>query len=205
MLPVALGGVDGYASHRPAAIQQRAISIAGALGVELEPAMLRSLVMSRLCHDEFDDAAEAADRLVAAARLRDDAGFEVEGGYLRGISAFWAGDLDRAAAEFTAVVERFDQDHRGEHLRRFGSDPQAVCQSRLANTLWFLGRAQEARQARDAALALADTIGESLTIDITRIFAAILALDLDEPDEFCRFAEHFRDGRRRGGPFAIKA
>ena len=61
------------------------------------------------------------------------------------------------------------------------------------------------RQARDAAVALADTIGEPLTSDITRIFAAILALDLDEPDEFCRFAEHFRDGRRRGGPFAIKA
>ena len=68
------------------------------------------------------------------------------------------------------------------HLLRYGLDPKVVCLSRLGNTLWFLGRAEDAAAARDAALALAEELGEPASSATARVFAAMLALELHDDD-----------------------
>jgi ATP/maltotriose-dependent transcriptional regulator MalT len=63
---------------------------------------------------------------------------------------------------------------------RYGQDPEVICLGRLANTLWFLGRTDEAARASEAALARADEIGHAHTRDTALIFAFLLALEMGD-------------------------
>jgi hypothetical protein len=183
-LPAALVGVESFASEKFDALQSRALQIATRLGVELEPSVLRSLVMSRLCRDDFDEAQVAAERLrVSAERVGDD-GLAAESAYLLGITAFWSGRFTSAREKFEHVVHVFSPAGREAHLLRFGHDPAVVCLSRLANTFWFLGDDDAARRARDRAVEMAVEIGHPLTRDTAYTFAILLSADLDERDRY---------------------
>jgi DNA-binding SARP family transcriptional activator len=205
LLPTALVAVEGYTSDRMAAVQRRAGEVAAALKVELDPQVLRSLVVSSLCRDEFPEARDAAERLQRSAAAAGDDGLGVESCYLLGISAFWSVDLPAARAHFEAAVDRFDPEQRDRHLLRFGQDPSLVCLSRLANTLWFLGDTEQAQRAALHAVAEAGRVGHPFTTDVVHVFAAVLALDVGDADAFCRHADHFTASRHGSGILDIKA
>ena len=182
-MPPALGGAEGYGTTRMLAAHRRAADVAARLGVEVDPAVLRSMVMSALCGDQFDDAAAAARQLLEHADAIGDASLHVESHYLLGISAFWAAELEAAREHFEIVVAEFDPSTRVRHHEVYGHDPQVVCCSRLANTLWLLGDDAAARQTCDDALALASDVGHPLSRDTAAIFSCLLAIDLDDFDQ----------------------
>jgi DNA-binding SARP family transcriptional activator len=188
-MPPALGGAEGYGSPRMHEAHRRATDVAARLGVALDPAVLRSMVMSALCRDEFDHAADAAGRLLSHADAAGDDSLRVESHYLLGISAFWAAHLDAAREYFELVVTEFDPATRARHQEVYGHDPQVVCQSRLANTLWFLGREDDARRTCEEALALADDVGHALSRDTAGIFSCLLAIDMADHDTLRRRVE----------------
>lgn len=179
-LPTPLAGVEGFASPRLVRTQRRAVELARRLDVEPEPPVLRSLAMSNLCANDFDQAWAVADQLRLTAERAGDEGLLVESEYLLGIAAFWGGAFPSARTHFEQAIGRFDDEQRNEHLVRFGHDPRIVCLSRLGNTLWFLGRADEARQARDRAVALATELGHPYSRGVTHVFAALLAVDMED-------------------------
>ena len=205
MLSTALVGADSVTSARHTAIQQRAVQLAADLGVDLEPPMLRSLVMSSLCRNEFDEARAAAEQISRSARQRGDDGLAIEGDYLLGIASFWARDLPGACDHFAQVIDRFRPDQRAEHVPRFGHDPQVVCASRLANALWFLGEVDNARATRDQALAFARRSAHAFSTNVAYVFAALLSIDLGEHDEFETHAAQLREGRDRSWVFDVNA
>ena len=187
-LATPLAVVDGFASARLATTQGRVLDLAAASGVDPEPSLLRSLAMTRLCRDDFDGARDVATRLRGLAERVGDDLLLVETDYLLGIGAFWDGAFDAAREHFERVAQDFDPARRGEHLLRFGHDPVIVCCSRLANTLWFLGRTADARRARDEAVAMARDVGHPFSRGATHAFAATLAADLDEVGPFREYA-----------------
>jgi tetratricopeptide (TPR) repeat protein len=191
-LPTPLASAEGFASPRLAETQRRIVELAGEAGVAPEPALLRSVVMSSLCRYDFDGAATAARRLRHSAEAAGDEGLLVETEYLLGISAFWAGAFDAARKHFDRVGERFDRRRRAAHVLRFGHDPSVVSRSRLANTLWFLGRTDDARRARDDALALADEAGHPFSSGTAYVFAALLSVDLGEAATYQTYATALR-------------
>jgi len=85
-------------------------------------------------------------------------------------------------------VSHYRADHRTAHLISYGLDPQVVCLSRLGNTWWFLGRPDKAVAARDTALALAEEIGHPATRGTALVFAALLAIDMGEPERVRGYA-----------------
>lgn len=176
--PAMLAGVDGYGTERMHRTHRRAIDGAADLGVELQPAFVRSMVMSALCRDEFAVAADMAGQLASQAEPNDDQGLLVESHYLRGISAFWAADLPNARRHFESAVAQFDDSTRRQHHVRYGHDPQVVCLSRLANTMWFLGEEDLAAQTSARAVELAESVAHPLSHDTAIIFACVLAVDL---------------------------
>ncbi len=97
-----------------------------------------------------------------------------------GIGAFWAGDFEAARRHFETVDRRFDPARRAEHLLRFGHDPRPVCVSRLANTLLFLGDYEEVFPTADRAVAMAEELGHPFTAGVVSVFAALLAVDMDD-------------------------
>lgn len=181
-LPLPLAYTEGFAAPRLAAIQRRVLELHADLGTEPGSGVLRSLVMSRLCRGELADADDAAAHLREAADRAEDHGLAVEADYLLGITAFWGGRLERARALFEAVVSRFTPEMQQPHLARFGHDVGLVCLSRLANTLWFMGQAEEASRARDEAMAQASLHPSAFSRTTSTVFALLLALDAGEAD-----------------------
>ena len=194
-LPASLGWTEGWASERLAAVQQRALDLARALGVEPAPPLLRSLAVASLARRDFAAARGFGDQLRARGERDADDVLLVEASYVLGIAAFWSGEFEAARRHFEAAVDRYRLEHRGVHLLRYGMDPKVVCLSRLGNTLWFLGYPEAATWARDAALELAEEIGHPASRSTALSFAAILALEMRDLDGVRRYLGAWIAGR----------
>jgi DNA-binding SARP family transcriptional activator len=177
-----LAAVDGFASPRVAAAHARALQLGRALGIGPAPQILRSLAVHDLCTRDFAGARRHAERLLGRGREDADDVLIVEAAYLQGIAAFWRGELRSARRHFERAVARYRPEHGRSHLLRYGLDPRVVCLSRLANTLALLDRAEPAVRARDLALAGAREVGHSQSHATALVFAALLALDLGDPE-----------------------
>lgn len=180
---VGLVAVDeGFTSDRVQRIQERALELAGRLGVSATPPLIRSLAMTSLSGSDFPRAREYGAQLREAGERTGDGVLLVEGSYLLGIVAFWQGSFPAARGHFEEAIRRFRPEQRTTHMLRYGQDTEVVCQSRLANTLWFLGDPAAATAARDRALAVADDGGHPFTLATALTFAAILAMDMGDAD-----------------------
>jgi DNA-binding SARP family transcriptional activator len=167
--------VEGSTSPRLVDAQRRALELAQPPSAPL----LRSIALTSLSLGHFDDARRAGEQL----REGVDPVQRVESDYVLGIAAFWQGELRAARAHFEAAVAGYRSEHRATHLAHYGLDPQVVCLSRLGNTLWFLGETGAAVDARARALALAADIGHPGTTATVRMFAALLAIELDDVED----------------------
>jgi DNA-binding SARP family transcriptional activator len=177
-----LSTVDGVVSSRLVELQQRAVALSEALGRPLPAPLLRSIALTSLGQGRLDEARRAGEHLQARGEESGDDVLLVESHYVLGIAAFWQADLEAARGHFTAAVDRYRPEQRATHLARYGLDPEVVCVSRLANTLWFLGEPEAAARTCDRALARADAVGHPFSTAIARVFAGLLALDLGDEE-----------------------
>jgi DNA-binding SARP family transcriptional activator len=175
-----LGAIEGYASPRLSAVQQRALQLVRAVGGEPAPPLLRSLAIGGLIETDYQRTQRYGEQLLARGERDGDDMLVVEAGYVLGIAAFWQARFDDARRRFELAVARYRPEQRQLHLLRYGQDPEVVCLSRMANTLWFLGQAEAAVAARDTALAHADEVGHPFSRAVTLVFAALLALDMND-------------------------
>lgn len=194
-LPASLGWVDGWVSARLAVVQRRALELAGRLGVEPAPPLLRSLALASLSNDDFETACAVGQQLHARAEREADEVLLVEAEYVLGIAAFWSGELHAARRHFEAAVAGCRPERRRAHLLRYGQDTKVICLSRLGNTLWFLGLPDAAAQARDAAQSLAEEIGQPFSRSTALVFGALLALDMRDLDHLRDCVAALRGGR----------
>jgi DNA-binding SARP family transcriptional activator len=176
-----LGILDGYASERLAEVQRRGLELAGELGVEPAPPLLRSAAMARLSQGDFEGARRVGERLRAGGAPEGDDLRAVQGEYVLGLVAFWGGEFEAARRHFEAAAGHFGPGRRSDRLARFGRTTEVLCTSRLGNTLGFLGRPEAAVRARAAALALAEETGSPHSREAALLFGAMLALELRDP------------------------
>jgi hypothetical protein len=162
------------------ATQQRALALSAVLGLEPSPPLLRSLALAALTRSDFPAARRFGEPLRQAAERRSDPVLQVEASYVLGIAAFWQAQLHGARQHFERALELYRPADRMTHLLGYGQDPKVVCLGRLANTLWFLGHALEARCAAGDAIAWAEEIGHPFSKVIARTFAAVLAIDMGD-------------------------
>ncbi|MGA7669016.1 MAG: BTAD domain-containing putative transcriptional regulator [Nitrolancea sp.] len=186
-LPAPLLARDAYASDRLFEIHARAHELSRITGVALTPPLLRSIAISSMTLGDFVTALEVGEELRKLGEDHADDVLLVEALYVLGIVAFWKGSFLEARDYFEQAVQRYGDDARPMHLLRYGQDPKVVCLSRLANTLWFLGRMDEANVARDAALKFAEEIEHPVSHATALVFAAVLALDMRDDAGFRRY------------------
>ena len=148
-LAASLGTAEGFASTRLADVHRRAHTLTTDLGVELAPPLLRSLAIASLAGSDYPAAQRFGRQLRARGERDADDVLLVESAYVLGIAAFWQGQFAAAREQFAAAVARYRPDDRRAHLLQYGLDPKVICLSRLGNTLWFLGHADAAAEARD--------------------------------------------------------
>jgi hypothetical protein len=180
--PLAL--VEGVSGGGLVKAQHHGMALARELGVDPGPPLLRSLALTRLAANDFDGARHYGEQLSRT----DDAVQRVESDYVLGVAAFWGASLQAARTHFEAAIAGYQPEHRGTHLVRYGLDPQVICMSRLANTLWFLGETAAAIRTRDRVLALGEQIDHAPSLATALVFATLLALDAGDTDGVRRYA-----------------
>jgi DNA-binding SARP family transcriptional activator len=178
---VPLAGRDGFDAPSLAAAHARALELTSAAGAEPSAPLLRSLAMASLSAGDFAAARRAGASLRERGGRDGDDTMLAEAGYLLGIAAFWRAEFEVAAGHFEAALAHYRPGDRRAHLVHYLLDVEIVCRSRLANTLWFLGRPAEAVAARDAALATGRGLGHLPSLGTALLFAALLAIDMGEP------------------------
>ncbi len=183
-LPSPLLAHDAYASQRLTEIHARAYELSRATGIALAPPLLRSIAVSSMTRGDFETARAVGEQLRELGNAHEDDVLRVEALYVLGIGAFWTGAFLEARQCFEQAVQGYRDEDRAMHLQQYGQVPKVVCLSRLANTLWFLGRTDEALLARDSALELAEQIEHSISHATALVFAALLALDMRDLDQF---------------------
>ncbi len=191
-----LTAVQGYAPSALSAAQRRAQELTAALGVDPAPTLLRSLAMSAMTAGDFAAATRIGDVLRAAGERDGNDVLVVEGAFLLGVAAFWQADFSGARRHLELAVQRYRPADRRAHLVHYGNDPKVACLARLGNTLWFLGRLQDARDASAAALAWADEIGHGYSRGIALWFGALLALDMGEQDQLREYTAALSTGQQ---------
>jgi DNA-binding SARP family transcriptional activator len=199
-LPAPLVAVEGYLSPRVAAVHERARELAEAHCVEPEAPLLRSLALAALARGDFDAARLHGEQLRARGERERDDVLGVESAYVLGVAAYWQCRLEDARAELETAVERCRPEHRTAHLLHYGQDPEVVCLTRLAHTLWLLGREEEAARAGDTGVLLADERGHPYSLAVARIWAALLALDRREHAALRRHARALEGAEPVHGP-----
>ena len=204
-LAIPLAVAEGFGSDRLEVVQRRAIAASRAAGVEPSPELLRSLAMTSLCRSDFGRARALAGRLRDAATGAHDEDLLVEGEYLLGVAAFWAGAPAAARHHLRRAIAGSRPERRSAHLSRFGHDPAAVCLSRLGNALFLLGRPGDARRARAEALAVADAGGHPYSRGAAYAFGAMLAVDLGEHRDLPRYVRALDDSNAHGSATELGA
>ena len=164
-------------------MQERALALTARLGEVPSPPLLRSVALRALTRGDFPGATGPGRLLLAEGERLGDPVLVVEAAYLLGVSAFWQGDFGAAREHLTTALAHYRPEDGPVFLVRYGQDPKAVCLSRLANTLYFLGRPEEARVARAEALEWATQIGHPYSRAVTLVFSAVLAIDLGDLDD----------------------
>jgi hypothetical protein len=180
-LPAPLVAIEGYRSAGLTAIHDRALEVAGALAADPAPRLLVSLALAALSNFDFARAREYGERLRDAGERDADPMTIAESEYILGIVTFWLGELNQAKTHFERAIQSVRPEHRRDHVLKFGQDPESTCGMRLACTLCILGETAGAVRARDAALAVALEIDHPYNLEVTRIFAALLAFEMREP------------------------
>jgi DNA-binding SARP family transcriptional activator len=193
-LPAPLLSVEGYLSTRLAEVHARALELGSALDTELEAPLIRSLALASLARNDFDAGRGFGEQLRdRGERERDDV-LRVEGGYVLGISAYWQGRLTEARSHFEDTIERCRPEQRAAHLMSYGQDPEIVCLTRLAHTLWLLGEQDDAERARDRALELAAERAHPYSSGVAVVFAGMLAVDQRDEPGLARCADALASG-----------
>jgi DNA-binding SARP family transcriptional activator/tetratricopeptide (TPR) repeat protein len=187
-LGVALVALEGYGGAGALEVYRRAQQLCERLARPVEPPILRGLAIGAVVRAELDDAERFGQQLLVTAAAHGDDLLRVEGSYVLGVTAFWRGAFSAARQHLEAAIERYDPAAARTHLRLYAQDPKVVCLARLSYNLWYLGDVQRACALRDDALALADQLDDPTSSVYALLFAARLADEVGETDEFRRFA-----------------
>jgi DNA-binding SARP family transcriptional activator len=187
-LRIALGSplvaTEGYGSKAAHQLYERALSLCRKLHRPVDPPILRGLGLARLQGCRFDDCSDLGQALLDIES--HDPVARTEGRYLRGVSAFWQGDLAAARHYLEGAIEAYDVSHRDEHLALYAQDPKAVCLVRLAWIELWAGDAGRADQTARSAIEIAVDLDHLMTHAYVITYAAILAA---ESEHLARLAE----------------
>ena len=175
-----LAGVRGFSGRQVDEVYLRAQHLTQKLGEPPNPAILRALGIFYIVRRAFvQSQAYGAQILALAHQMGEQADpvLEVEAHYVLGANVFWLGEFVRAREHLEAAVARYDQSRHEIHTTFYVQDPGAVCLSRLAFALWYLGYPDQAQQRCAEALALARQFNHPFTLAYVLTFAAWLNSD----------------------------
>jgi predicted ATPase len=140
--------------------------------------VLRALAIANVVRANFNQAVDYSEQLLDLAEIEQDSVLVVEGCYVAGVTRFWLGDFLQSQAFLERAMEFYQPEQSRLHISLYAQDPQVICLSRLAFTLWCLGYPAKAVEASQTALDRAVERGHRFSTTYARIWDARLHLFL---------------------------
>jgi DNA-binding SARP family transcriptional activator len=165
---------EGYGSPDARDVYARAMALARLDGELIDPAILRGLGLSAVVSCRFEEAERFGRMLTTSV---DDPVARTEGHYLRGVTAFWLGDMTRSAAELETALHAYVPEQRDIHQTRFAQDPYPVCLVRLALTRFWQGHESDAVELADQALEWCERTGHKHSTSYVLAYLGMLAAE----------------------------
>ena len=176
-LGVATVAVDGYGAAEVSRIYSRANALAGQTDWRLRAPVLRAFSIAHLVRGDLDLAERHGEELLELAGQGDDRVVDTEAHYVLGVTAFWRGNFALARKHLDYALEACAPEPSPLHLALYAQDPAAICGSRLAYALWFLGLTESASTESQRAINRARRIEHPFSLAYALNFAAWLADD----------------------------
>jgi predicted ATPase len=108
-----------------------------------------------------------------------------------GLTCFYFGDFAGAHEHFQKTIDLYDPARHGDFANRFGNDPCAAAEIFDAETLWALGRVDEALRLADRALA--DAKSEARAPAVVHAHRALLGLLQYDPETIATHSRALAD------------
>lgn len=167
----------GYGSPDAREIYSTARELSERLGTVSSAPILRGLALASIGRSELDEAYELGEELLAMAGAEDDNFLMVEAHYVLGVTTFWRGEFEASRHHLQESIALYSPDNHLEHVKLFAQDPKVICLSRLGWTLWHLGYPDQAIEAGESALALADALGHPMSLSYAITIMMMLTND----------------------------
>jgi class 3 adenylate cyclase/tetratricopeptide (TPR) repeat protein len=126
--------------------------------------VLRGQCMFHVVRAEFLPAFELAEKMCEMGRQEEWPAWLAEGSYYLGLARMMTGDLENARISFQDASRLYRTQERAELIPEAHSDPGVGSLAYLSSLLWNQGRTQEAIEASDESLELAEQVGGSVTL-----------------------------------------
>lgn len=176
-LGAALVAINGYGASEVFDTYRRAWELCERLGTRPDPPVVRALALANLTRGEATRAYDLGEQLLSAGERDGDPMVRVEGHYLLGVMSFWLADLAAARTHLEHAIAGYVPERARAHVALYSQDPRVVCLSRLAYTLWYLGRPEEADALAREALRRAEELDHPFSLAYALTFAVWLAID----------------------------
>ncbi|MGB3310591.1 MAG: hypothetical protein WA939_00715 [Nodosilinea sp.] len=138
------------------------------------PPVMRALAITAIVQGDLRLALELGQQLLALTEAEQDCILAVEAHYVMGVTTFWLGDFKASRDHLERAIERYRPECQQQHLTLYAQDPNVICLSRLAFTLWYLGYPEESTQASRQAVTEARKLSHPFTLAYALTWTAML-------------------------------
>lgn len=174
LLGVSLVAVNGYGSPEVKVVYEQARSLAQQLEYASSPPVIRALAITAIVQGDLRLALELGQQLLALTEAGQDCILAVEAHYVMGVTTFWLGDFNASHYHLERAIKRYRPECQQQHLTLYAQDPNVICLSRLAFTLWYLGYSEESTQVSRHAVTEARKLSHPFTLAYALTWTAML-------------------------------
>jgi DNA-binding SARP family transcriptional activator/tetratricopeptide (TPR) repeat protein len=172
-LGVALVAKQGYGSPEARAVFGQALELSSGLDDDADSFRpLFGLWLGGSSHAGYQASLRLALRLERAAMRSDQPVHALFAAYACGNNYTWLGDFETARAYLERAVDLYRNLGSTALVAEYGEDPGVTCQGFLSWVYWFMGDADQARQAAIDGLQLARQLQHPFSLGFMLTFSA---------------------------------
>jgi predicted ATPase len=180
----------GYAATGVDEIYARARSVGERVGsLAQELSVIRGQYLFHCVHADYAIGLDLAAELLSMGRQNDDRRTLVEAHLYGGLAHMYRANFAPSRSHFEQAIALYRRPDRPEPIHQALGDAGAMARAYLASVLWTTGQPEESRVRSDESLALAEELGEPMTMAQTWGMRALLHGARHEFADMARWAD----------------
>lgn len=179
-LSAPLVALTGY--NAPAVMKEyrQVLALCQKLKLSPDPRVLRGLAIANILQANYRQAWDYGQQIINMVQSNQDSVLLVEGHYVLGVSAFWRGEFEQARLHLEQALAYYSPEQSVTHISTYAQDPNVICLTRLAWSLWYLGYPDQAYEMMRRAINQENNAPHPFSQAYALAFACMLYEDAED-------------------------